>query len=292
MLYIISFPTRKPGYIRYKVGYASDVHKRFLQYGPEACLVGTRQGFLHDEQILHKRLKLLSGVIILRDEWYIVKIDDDRIIKAFHEPRIKTEKLVWENCDLSELSYYSWIKVVQQFGNPEGNLSSDYSRLSKDNSYSKNIRKYFKLLSKSDLTSRRIDLFVEASKKLSVSDFSILIHSVPDYIDLAVFLYNSSSEEDKKYYLRATDLDKKLDPVPGSVMVGAFIKVYLYNKIRSEFSDGEVVSIDDFETRLKTIFEKIGYSVPNLRELKSYFKMSKISGNKELYKIGSCIYVV
>ena len=126
MLYIISFPTRKPGYVRYKVGYASDVQKRFQQYEPESYLIGTKPGDVVDEQILHRRLRQVPGIKVIRSEWYLVPIGGIDIVKIFHEPRKRTEKLVLKTVkSISDVSGDMWERLRDD--SPESNrLDKNY----------------------------------------------------------------------------------------------------------------------------------------------------------------------
>jgi hypothetical protein len=50
MIYLLKSPSWNPDYVKYKVGYTSDINRRIKQYDPETSLVATRPGDRIDEQ--------------------------------------------------------------------------------------------------------------------------------------------------------------------------------------------------------------------------------------------------
>lgn len=112
MIYLLKSPSWNPDYVRYKVGYTSNIWKRLKQYEPETSLVASRPGDQIDEQIFHLRMRLLPGLIkIHRKEWYVVKKTDHQIREVFHEPKKLMERTVWVGTSLekipeSVLSYF------------------------------------------------------------------------------------------------------------------------------------------------------------------------------------------
>jgi hypothetical protein len=104
MIYLLKSPCWNPNYVRYKIGYTSDINRRLKQYEPETSLVATRPGERVDEQILHLRMRLLSGLVrVHRKEWYVVKKTDYQIREVFHEPKEFMEKAVWYATSLEKI---------------------------------------------------------------------------------------------------------------------------------------------------------------------------------------------
>ena len=104
MIYLLKSPSWNPDYVRYKVGYTSNIWRRLKQYEPETSLVASRPGDETDEKVLHLRMRLLPGLIkIHRKEWYVVKKTDYQIREVFHEPKELMEKTVWYATSLKEI---------------------------------------------------------------------------------------------------------------------------------------------------------------------------------------------
>ncbi len=111
MLYLIRVELSK--YSIYKVGYTSDVQKRYEQYVSYALypeLIATRDGEKYEENIIHKYLHTFTGGYwnFERDEWYVCAPYDESIIPCFNEDYDVMKKKIWEFRDtvLSPTSSY------------------------------------------------------------------------------------------------------------------------------------------------------------------------------------------
>ena len=125
MIYLLKSPSWNPDYVRYKVGYTSDINRRLKQYEPETSLVATRPGERVDEQILHLRMRLLSGLVRVHGkEWYVVKKTDYHIREVFHESKEYIETAVWKETSLQDMP-----KSVQCYF--YRNINKGYSYVSK-----------------------------------------------------------------------------------------------------------------------------------------------------------------
>ena len=116
MIYLLKSPCWNSNYVRYKVGYTSDVDKRLKQYEPETLLIATRPGSEPEERILHKRLKLIPSLIkVYRREWYVVRKDNSSVIEVFHESKKLMKKIVWKSYSLEELTEIDCLMLI--YGN-------------------------------------------------------------------------------------------------------------------------------------------------------------------------------
>lgn len=111
MIYLIRVELSK--YSIYKVGYTSDVQKRYEQYVSYALypeLIATRDGEKYEENIIHKYLHTFTGGYwnFERDEWYVCAPYDESIIPCFNEDYDVMKKKIWEFRDtvLSPTSSY------------------------------------------------------------------------------------------------------------------------------------------------------------------------------------------
>lgn len=99
MLYLIRIELSK--YSIYKVGYTSDVQKRFEQYVSHALfpeLIATRDGEKYEENIVHRYLHTFTGGYwnFEKDEWYVCAPYDESIIPCFNEDYDVMKKRIWE----------------------------------------------------------------------------------------------------------------------------------------------------------------------------------------------------
>ena len=111
MLYLIRVELSK--YSIYKVGYTSDVQKRYEQYVSYALypeLIATRDGEKYKENIIHRYLHTFTGGYwnFEKDEWYVCAPYDESIIPCFNEDYDVMKKRIWEFRDtvLSPTSSY------------------------------------------------------------------------------------------------------------------------------------------------------------------------------------------
>ena len=103
MLYLVRF--KSFNYFDYKVGYTSDVNKRFEQYAansPRPELLATRDGERYEENIVHRYLHTFTGGYwnFERDEWYVCAPYDESIISYFKEDYEVMKKRIWEFRDI------------------------------------------------------------------------------------------------------------------------------------------------------------------------------------------------
>lgn len=111
MLYLIRLKSFDR--FNYKVGYTSDVQKRFEQYVSYALfpeLIATRDGEKYEENIVHRYLHTFTGGYwnFEKDEWYVCAPYDEGIIPYFREDLDVMKKRIWEFRDtiLSPTSLY------------------------------------------------------------------------------------------------------------------------------------------------------------------------------------------
>lgn len=114
MLYLIRVELSK--YSIYKVGYTSDVQKRYEQYVSYALypeLIATRDGERYEKNIIHKYLHTFTGGYwnFEKDEWYVCAPYDESIIPCFNEDYDVMKKKIWEFRDtvLSPTSSYDQV---------------------------------------------------------------------------------------------------------------------------------------------------------------------------------------
>ena len=280
MLYIISFPTRKPGYVRYKVGYASDVQKRFQQYEPESYLIGTKPGDVVDEQILHRRLRQVPGIKVIRSEWYLVPIDGVDIVKIFHEPRKHTEKLVYDSIRLpADVPSDIWERLIQNKSEIEiskvdkSRLFNIYLDLSTNHLFSDEIKLLFANLSKESQVVSRLKLLCEFLS--SNQSYEYILDYIPDSDKIKLF-YTSVGPK----------TCRSLGYTPSRIMNFIDIRDYDKDVLRSEiysiYSIGQRISFSKLKSDLSDIYSRLKYQkTPKATDMKEYFdiKPCKISNS-------------
>lgn len=111
MLYLIRLKSFDR--FNYKVGYTSDVQKRFEQYVSYALfpeLIATRDGEKYEENIIHRYLHTFTGGYwnFEKDEWYVCAPYDESILQYFKEDYEIMKKRIWNFRDvvLSPASSY------------------------------------------------------------------------------------------------------------------------------------------------------------------------------------------
>ena len=111
MLYLIRLKSFDR--FNYKVGYTSDVQKRFEQYVSYALfpeLISTRDGEKYEENIVHRYLHTFTGGYwnFEKDEWYVCAPYDESILQYFKEDYEVMKKRIWNFRDvvLSPTSSY------------------------------------------------------------------------------------------------------------------------------------------------------------------------------------------
>ncbi len=272
MLYIISFPTRKPGYVRYKVGYASDVQKRFQQYEPESYLIGTKPGDVIDEQILHRRLRQVPGIKVIRSEWYLVPIGGVDIVKIFHEPRKHTEKLVYDSIRLpADVQPDIWERLIQNKSEIEiskvdkNRLLNIYLGLSVNSSFSDEIKLLFANLSKEGQLVNRLKSLCEFL--LSNQSYEYILDYIPDSDKIKLF-YTSVGPK----------TCRSLGYAPSRIMNLIDIRDYDKDVLRSEiysiYSIGQRISFSKLKSDLSDIYSRLKYKkAPKAVDIKDYFEV-------------------
>ena len=274
MIYLLKSPSWKPGYVRYKVGYASDVQRRIQQYEPETYLVGTRPGEVMDEQILHRRLRLLPGVRLLRNEWYIVKNEDSSLQRAFHEPKRRIEGEVWRALEYqSDISkdIYSYLENLGFQSNEillkrrsKFNINAilkRYIELSESDDYQSNIRKIFKELSTKRTLSSRLKFLCESQD----DNIPIVVDSMPDF-DPVKYFYQALGPERCK----ANSYSSRR--ISTEIRVKSFSKEDISKEIYQEFQVGIKISKSEVKRKLGAIYSRLGYNkTPKAVDIKDYF---------------------
>lgn len=274
MIYLLKSPSWKPGYVRYKVGYASDVQRRIQQYEPETYLVGTRPGEVMDEQILHRRLRLLPGVRLLRNEWYIVREGDSCVHTAFHEPKRRIEEEVWRTLEYqSDISkdIYSYLENLGFQSNEvllkrrsKFNINAilkRYIELSESDDYQSNVRKIFKELSTKRTLSSRLKFLCE----IQDDNIPIVVNSMPDS-DPVKYFYQALGPERCK----ANSYSSRR--ISTEIRVKSFSKEDISKEIYQEFQVGIKISKSEVKRKLGAIYLRLGYNkTPKAVDIKDYF---------------------
>jgi hypothetical protein len=93
MLYLIRSFTRQGTYL--KVGYTDNLKQRMNQYlveNPGRELVGTRQGNMIDETMMHLYLTAKNLKAEFLEEWFI---DCPETLSGFHDSKQKQGRMIW-----------------------------------------------------------------------------------------------------------------------------------------------------------------------------------------------------
>lgn len=280
MIYLLKSPSWKPGYIRYKVGYAKDVQRRFQQYEPETYLVGTRPGEVMDEQILHRRLKLLPGIKILRNEWYIVKEDDNSLLKTFHESKLKIEEEVWKTLEhwtdvnkdtylyLKSLGFQSNKTLLRERSKLNINeILNSYTELSNSENLQDNVRTAFKELSIGKTILSRLKFLCEGNLDNDV--LVLVLDNMPD-IDIVKYLYTMAGPN----VCKANSYQPKR--ILNKIEIRTFNKSDIAKEIYSIFKVGDNLSLSDIKGKIRNLYDKIGYNkTPKANDIEEFFDVKR-----------------
>jgi hypothetical protein len=276
MIYLLKSPSWKPGYIRYKVGYASDVQRRIQQYEPETYLVGTRPGEVMDEQILHRRLKLLPGIKILRNEWYIVREGDSCVHIAFHEPKRKIEEEVWKTLNYStdvRKDIYLYLRGLGFQSNLSLSMRStkfyidelmkSYCILS-DSQDDPKIKRIFKELSIRRHLSARLKFICEENL-----DEDFVLNYIPD------------TDRVKSIFLMAgPDFCRANSYIPTEIEKVIGVKYYSKNNLKAgiygKFQVGQKYDLKLIKEELTLLYNDLSYQkTPKAKDLEEFFEVRK-----------------
>lgn len=283
MLYLLKSPTWKQGFIRYKVGYAKDVQNRLKQYEPDTYLIGVKSGDQIDEQILHKRLKRIPGITVVRNEWYLTAKDDLRIINIFHESKNQTNRIVWGNLDsLSRLPEELQDRLTSNLSNEEifrkdrDSLFSFYQKTSLESSEEQRL--FFKRLSVERRISGRLKILCEYLSSADLVTKEAVLKLIPDCDEIKLLYTQAGPERCKANSYAPKRILKELGEKQ-------FSRKELSDAVYKEFSVFEKPSVSDVKVRLKRIFKNLGYTkAVKATDLLKYFEVREFHHNDPVTK--------
>lgn len=257
MIYLLKSPCWNPNYVKYKVGYTSNLDRRIQQYEPEISLVGTRPGELMDEQILHRRMRLIPGLIrIFRNEWYVVNKDDLSVRNAFHESRESVEIAVWKTVtaqkdlpkDIFDYLFPKYHSIILPGSKTllRDSIRLSYIRLS-DESTSAEIKEFFKKMSLISRVSDRLKYLCEY--KCTDEARSVILAQLPDTDKVKYFYQALGPERCKANSYSPSEISKELG-------VKFFSKAEVAKEVYKEFNEGQKRSLSDIKQLLRSLYEK------------------------------------
>ena len=278
MIYLLKSPSWKPGYVRYKVGYASDVQRRIQQYEPETYLVGTRPGEVMDEQILHRRLRLLPGVRLLRNEWYIVKNEDPSLQRAFHEPKRRIEEEVWKTLkyqsDIGKDIYlyldglgFQSNRIFRSKSDIIDSILEKYANLSNSNSFDNRTKWIFKKLSLERSIHSRLKFLCE--KDMDDNTRNSVLRNMPDTDKVKHFYMKLGPDRCKANCYSVTRMTSE-------ICDNSFSILEISKEIYKHFKVGDKVLLLEAKDIIRSIYLGLGYNkTPKAVDLKEYFEIKK-----------------
>ncbi len=277
MIYLLKSPCWNPNYVKYKVGYTSNLDRRIQQYEPEISLVGTRPGELMDEQILHRRMRLIPGLIrIFRNEWYVVNKDDLSVRNAFHESKESVEIAVWKTVtaqkdlpkDIFDYLFPRYHNIILPGSKTllRDSIRLNYIRLS-DESTSTEIKEFFKKMSLINRVSDRLKYLCEYQCTDDIK--SVILAQLPD-TDKVKYLYQAAGIERCK----ANSYQPKR--ISEELGVKFFSKSDIAREIYQTFSVDQKIPLSDAKSELSGIYQRIGYDkTPKATDLKEFFEVKE-----------------
>jgi hypothetical protein len=279
MIYLLKSPCWNPNYVKYKVGYTSDINRRIKQYEPETLLIATRIGEVIDEQVLHYRLKLIPSIVkIFRNEWYVMKKNDSSIIDVFHNAKISIEKTVWKILEPSKSS-----DTVYDY------LSSKYFRTCTKTSF--NFRSEdpdYYIYSYADLGNGRFPeevkkFFKEMSRIGNISDrLKFLCEYQCTDDGRKIILDHMSSDNKIKYFYLTLGPERckanlyQFPKILEEIKLKIFNKQKISKEIYMKFREGQRRTLVDIKNELWSIYHRIGYyKNPKATDILEFFETKK-----------------
>lgn len=280
MIYLLKSPCWNPNYVRYKVGYTSDVNRRIKQYEPETLLIATRIGEVIDEQVLHYRLKLIPSIVkIFRNEWYVMKKNDSSIIDVFHNSKDSIEKTVWSTLEPSKTSEtvynYLFSKYFRRKTKPEFNFRSgdptyfiyNYTDLG-NCQFPEEVRNFFTEMSKITKTTDRLKFLCEY--QCSDENRKMILDHMSNDNKIKVFYLTLGPERCKANLYQFSKILEE-------IKTNLFDKQEIVKEIYHVFFIGQRRSLVDIKSMLRRIYGSLGYyKNPKATDLLEYFEVKKI----------------
>lgn len=300
MLYLIRLKSFDR--FNYKVGYTSDVQKRFEQYVSHALipeLIATRDGEKYEENIVHRYLHTFTGGYwnFEKDEWYVCAPYDESIIPYFKEDYEIMKKRIWEFRDMvlsSTNSYdqtiwkelYNGLAISKTIQINNGELifnkyweldNSMFSTLSRSGKISNGSALGNQLITELDKVIDQIKSFNHFDDKLKLyCEFREKFKDDPEVTQKALVYYQGTDLENMYSYFgltvcracefRANELRKKLQDDMKSDP--------LRETIYKTFKLGNIYKLVDIKTELKSIYTRLGINkTPKASELLNYFNV-------------------
>ena len=300
MLYLIRLKSFDR--FNYKVGYTSDVQKRFEQYVSHALipeLIATRDGEKYEENIVHRYLHTFTGGYwnFEKDEWYVCAPYDESIISYFKEDYEIMKKRIWEFRDMvlsSTNSYdqtiwkelYNGLTISKTIQINNGELIfNKFWEL--DNSMFSTLFRPRKISNGSALGNQ---IITELDKVINnIESQSIFEYRLKFYCE-AREKYLSDVESTKKLlkiYL-GTDLENLYSHFGyNTCKASGFKEIELTRKIQDElkssplkeeiyktFKTGNIYKLVDIKTELRSIYSRLGINrTPKASELLNHFNV-------------------
>ena len=297
MLYLIR--NKSFDYFDYKVGYTSDVSKRFSQYAASTLrleLIATRDGERYEENVIHRYLHTFIGGYwnFERDEWYVCAPYDESIISYFKEDYDVMKKRIWEFRDTVLSPTNSFDQTIwMEFYN-----GSAISKTIKINDGELIFNKYWKLdnsmfstLHRSRNRSAPGNQFITEIDKVinDIESQSRFDYKLKSYCE-AREKYQSDVESTKKLLKRylGTDLENLYSHFGyDTCRANEFRGIELTRKIQDElkssslkeeiyktFETGNVYKLVDIKNELRSIYTRLGINkTPKASELLNYFNV-------------------
>jgi hypothetical protein len=285
MIYLLR--TIRPGRVFWKIGYAADVNKRFLQYEyhcPGIELVSTKPGERLEESLYHKYFHSFPQFFIgyYKDEWYITSdILGSFIQKAFEDVPVENMKdVVWENRD----------KVLSKYSQGDKEIWDS-------------LRKNYESLTSSDIDRRMSKVKEDSPTDLMLKDDSEEIREFADlfkkerHFDLKLRLYCEFRENHKNNQEVSTKVAEYLKGFPFETYYSYFgikgcraqgfrfdrLSKMLNDKINKDsltaviyqsFALKETYSVKDIKNILKAIYDSLGINkTPKATDLLEYYNV-------------------
>lgn len=278
MIYLIKQPSYRKGYILLKIGYAEDVDYRFSQYSshcPESFLISIRSGDPVMENIIHKYFHSLPGIQYIRNEWYLVPEDTYWFYQQeFHRPARLIEKTVWSRITTMSSAPD---KVLKYLYDKYGPNDSDFSKkwflkdrieqIKVNESCSEEIMEFIKVYGTLSKVSDRLRLLCET--EMTEEAKNLIITQLP-VTDKAKYFYQAAGPERCKadaYILKR---------ISESIGVKFFNRSELAAEIYKEFQENTKLSLSEIKSKLKDIYQRIGYDkTPKAIDISGFFNISE-----------------
>ena len=231
-----------------------------------------------DEQILHRRMRLIPSLIrIFRNEWYVVNKDDLSIRNAFHESKAFIEMTVWKTVtaqkdlpkDIFDYLFLRYHNIILPGSKTlvRDSIRLSYIRLS-DESASPEVKEFFKKMSLINRVSDRLKYLCEYRCTDEVK--TGILAQLPD-TDKVKYLYAAAGPERcKANSYSPSEISKELG-------VKFFSKSEVAKEVYKEFNEGQKRSLSDIKQLLRSLYERIGYNkTPKAIDIQDFFETKEI----------------